>query len=155
MVTHLSAEQAFVGSNPIRASYLSFDEFYLLNFLSMEEELKTEKEERRRENAESVSRLEEEIKAGEWKNLKRFEAYRQRSRQGRIIATHKALSNRIKQLEYLFYQMVANNPKKSLKLLTEIKRLRFLLDYLLNALIWEERGEIEEHDVPEELEGSF
>ena len=115
----------------------------------------SERERSSRVEESSVSRLEEEIKAGEWKNLKRFEAYRQRSRQGKIIATHQALSNRIKQLELLFYQMVRENPKKSVKLLGEIKKLRFLLDYLLHALIWEERGEIEEHDIPEELEGAI
>ena len=115
----------------------------------------SEREKNFRQEQSSVSRLEEEIKAGEWKNLKRFEAYRQRSRQGKIIATHQALSNRIKQLEYLFYQMVKENPKKSVKLLAEIKKLRFLLDFLLHALIWEEQGEIDEHDFPEELEGAI
>ena len=121
----------------------------------MEEEQKTkEKEDLNSEASKaSSSRLDEEIKAGEWKNLKKFEIYRQRSRQGKIIATHQALSNRIKQLENLFYQLVRENPKKAEKLLLEIKRLRFLQEFLLNALVWEERGEIEDHDFPAELEG--
>jgi hypothetical protein len=120
----------------------------------MEEDLKTEQENTQTEhNEKPASSLEEEIKAGEWKNLKNFETYRQRSRQGKIIATHKALSNRIKQLEMLFYQLVKDNPKKATKLLLEIKRLRFLQEFLLNALVWEEQGELENHDFPGELSG--
>lgn len=122
----------------------------------MEEKQKQSENERKSGvHEDSASRLDEEIRAGEWENLKRFEVYKQRSRQGRIIATHKALANRIKQLELLFYQLVSNNPQKSVKLLAEIKKLRFLLDYLLNALVWEEQGEIEDHPMPEDLEGKI
>lgn len=105
------------------------------------------------ENKKAESRLQEEIQAGEWQRLSNFETYRTRSRQGKIIVTHQALANRIKQLETLFYQLVKNHPQKSVKLLAEIKRLRALLEYLLQALIWEEKGEFEEHRSPEELEG--
>lgn len=45
------------------------------------------------------------------------------SRQGKIIATDQALSNRIKQLEILLYQLVSNHPQRATKLLKEIKRL--------------------------------
>lgn len=98
------------------------------------------------------SRLQEEIKAGEWQRLKQFETYRRRGRQGRIIASHQAISNRIKQLEMLFYQIVRDHPAKAVKLLNEIKRLRFLREWLLQSLIWEERGQLEDHEMPPELE---
>src|SRR3989344_597459 len=87
------------------------------------------------------SDFDQEIKAGEWKRLKEFKIYRKRTRQGKIIATHQALSNRLAQLERLFYQLVSNHPQKATKLLKEIKRLRFLKEYLLQALIWEEQGQ--------------
>ncbi|HVT00962.1 MAG TPA: hypothetical protein VHE53_01865 [Patescibacteria group bacterium] len=96
--------------------------------------------------------LDEEIKAGEWQRLREFKTYRKRSRQGKIIATHQALSNRIAQLEKLFYQLVANQPQKAGKLLKEIKKLRALKEYLLQALIWEEQGQFDDHSTPDELE---
>ncbi len=99
--------------------------------------------------------LDIEIRAGEWQNLKKFRTYQRRSRQGKIIATHQALSNRLAQLEKLFYQLASNNPQKATKLLKEIKRLRFLKEFLLHALIWEEKGELEDHEVPSELESLF
>ncbi len=98
------------------------------------------------------SQLDEEIKAGEWTRLREFKTYRKRSRQGKIIATHQALSNRLAQIEKLFYQLVRDHPEKATKLLKEIKRLRFLKEYLLQALIWEEKGQFSDHDSPEELE---
>ena len=100
----------------------------------------------------SDSDLDAEIKAGEWQRLREFKVYRKRSRQGKIIATHQAISNRLAQLERLFYELVRNNPQKATKLLKEIKRLRLLKEYLLQALIWEEQGEFNDHDTPGELE---
>ncbi|MCL4354548.1 hypothetical protein M1349_03730 [Patescibacteria group bacterium] len=120
--------------------------------------METEKSKEQSERKESFdekkdsSRLQEEIDAGEWQRLREFETYKKRSRQGKIIAMHQAISNRIKQLELLFYQLVANHPQKAKKLLEEIKRLRFLREFLLQCLIWEERGELEDHDMPGELE---
>lgn len=38
--------------------------------------------------SEKQTDLDIEMKAGEWHNLSRFKVYRQRSRQGKIIATH-------------------------------------------------------------------
>lgn len=119
----------------------------------METKQKEEKIDHESSDREKVdSDLEREIKAGEWQRLREFKTYRKRTRQGKIIATHQALSNRIKQLETLFYQLVRNHPQKSVKLLREIKRLRVLLEYLLHALLWEEQGVFDEHDTPEELE---
>jgi len=106
------------------------------------------------ENQEEVSDsdLNREIQAGEWMRLREFKTYRKRSRQGKIIATHQAISNRLAQLEKLFYQLVRDHPQKATKLLKEIKRLRQLKEYLLQALIWEEQGVFEDHQEPEELE---
>ena len=97
------------------------------------------------------SRLTEEITAGEWTKLNQFDIFRNRSRQGRIIVTIQALENRIKQLEKVFYGLVVNHPQKATKMLAEIKKLRYLKEYLLQCMIWEERGELEDHDMPQEL----
>lgn len=99
-----------------------------------------------------MSELDREIVAGEWENLTRYENYQKRTRAGRIIAMHQAISNRIKQLEKLFYPLVRDHPQKAEKLLAEIKRLRLLQQYLLQAYVWEEAGELDEHNIPQELE---
>ena len=98
------------------------------------------------------SDLQNEIRAGEWQRLRHFATYRKRTRQGRIIAMHQAVCNRIKQLEDLFYPLVRDHPAKAVKLLNEIKRLRFLREWLLQSLIWEEQGQLEDHEMPLELE---
>ena len=120
--------------------------------MQMSETTEKKKRSEQREPEDGSSDMEHEIKAGEWQRLKEFRVYRKRTRQGKIIATHQALSNRLAQLERLFYQLVSNHPQKATKLLKEIKRLRFLKEYLLQALIWEEQGVLEDHDTPDELE---
>ena len=101
---------------------------------------------------EGMSDLDREILAGEWETLTKNETYVRRPRAGRIIAMHQAISNRIKQLEKLFYPLVRDHPEKAEKLLSEIKRLRLLQQYLLQAYVWEEQGEFDDHNIPEELE---
>lgn len=98
------------------------------------------------------STLEDMIVAGEWQMLTKNEIYKGRSRSAKIIAMHQAISNRIKELEKLFYPLVRNYPEKAQKLLDEIKKLRALKDYLLQAYVWERQGVFTEDDIPEELE---
>ena len=86
--------------------------------------------------SEKQTDLDIEMKAGEWQNLSRFKTYRQRSRQGKIIATHQAVSNRLNQLEQLFYKLARDNPAKSAKMLSEIKKLRLIQDILLQCIAW-------------------
>lgn len=112
-----------------------------------------EKQSEKRDNQRTESELQQEIDAGEWMRLREFVVYRRRSRQGKIIATLQALTNRIAQLEKLFYQLVRNKPEQSTRMLSEIKRLRVLKEYLLQCLIWEEQGDFDESSVPYELEG--
>ncbi len=95
--------------------------------------------------------LDAEIGAGEWETLKNFKTYQRRSRQWKIIATHRALANRIKQLEILFYKLCSDNPKKSERLLIEIKRLRLFQEILLQCMVWEPKGELEKDMVPKEV----
>lgn len=102
--------------------------------------------------SEANSTLQAEIDAGEWERLGEFPTYNNRSRQGKIIATHQAVTNRLNQLSVLYYQLVKNQPQEALKMLKELKRLRELQAYLLNSLVWEKRGEFEEHQIPDELE---
>ena len=95
--------------------------------------------------------LNAEIAAGEWESLKNFKTYQKRSRQGKIIATYQAVSNRLNQLVGLYYKFVSGNPKEGAKLLVELRRLRLVQEILLNCLVWEPKGELEKHMVPKEV----
>lgn len=95
--------------------------------------------------------LDIEVKAGEWQNLKKFNTYRKRSRQGKIIITYQAISNRLNQLVSLYYKFVGNNPKQAQKMLDELKKLRLIQEILLNCLVWEPKGELEKDMVPQEV----
>lgn len=117
----------------------------------MREEVQKESEEPFSQDDKAASTLEEEIQAGEWQRLNEFPSFKRRSRQGRIVATYQAISNRLNQLVVLYYQFVRNHPEKAIRLLREIKRLRFLQEFLLNCLIWEEQGELEDREIPHEL----
>ena len=101
--------------------------------------------------SEKQSDLDAEIKAGEWQRLKKFKRYQDRSRQGKIIATYQAISNRLNQLVALYYKFAAGNPTKAAKMLEELRRLRFLQEVLLNCLVWEERDQLEKSNIPEEV----
>lgn len=102
-------------------------------------------------NQEKQTNLDSEIKAGEWQSLRKFKVYRQRSRQGKIIATYQAIANRLQQLEKMYYQLVRDNPTKGGKLLSQIKHLRILQDVLLQCMAWQPAGELEEDMVPAEV----
>jgi len=101
--------------------------------------------------SEKESALDIEVRAGEWQNLKKFKTYRQRSRQGKIIATYQAVSNRLNQLVALYYKFVSDDPKRASKLLEELRKLRYMQDILLNCLVWEPKGQLEKSIVPEEI----
>lgn len=101
--------------------------------------------------SEKEDALDIEVRAGEWQNLKKFKAYQKRSRQGKIIATYQAVSNRLNQLVSLYYKFVAVNPAKGAKLLEELRRLRFLQEILLNCLVWEPRGQLGKNKVPQDV----
>lgn len=95
--------------------------------------------------------LDIEIKAGEWQNLRKFNAYKRRSRQGKIIAMYKAVSNRLNQLVELYYKFVSIEPKKAEKMLEELRKLRYMQEVLLNCLVWEPKGELDRDRVPPDL----
>lgn len=95
--------------------------------------------------------LDIEVRAGEWQNLKKFKTYQKRSRQGKIIITYQAVSNRLNQLVALYYKFVGNNPREAKKLLDELRKLRLIQEILLNCLVWEPNGELEKDMVPQEV----
>lgn len=117
----------------------------------MEEDIKKETSSDRENNQEQARGLDAEIKAGEWQSLKRFKTYRNRSRQGKIIATYQAISNRLNQLVGMYYRFVRDNPKQAAKMLDELRRLRLLQEVLLNCLVWEPAGDLERDMIPGEL----
>lgn len=95
--------------------------------------------------------LDIEIRAGEWQNLKKFKRFQQRSRQGKIIAMYQAVSNRLNQLVVLYYKFVGENPKEATKMLSELRKLRTMQEFLLNCLIWEPKGKLSKDIVPKEI----
>lgn len=95
--------------------------------------------------------LDIEVKAGEWQNLRKFNTYKRRSRQGKIIVTYQAVSNRLNQLVALYYKFVSQDPKRAVKLLEELRHLRLTQEILLNCLVWEPKGQLEEDMVPKEV----
>ena len=95
--------------------------------------------------------LDIEIRAGEWQNLKKFKTYQKRSRQGKIIATYQAVSNRLNQLVALYYKFVSNNPKEAKKMLDELRRLRLIQEILMNCLVWDPKGQLKREKVPQEV----
>jgi hypothetical protein len=95
--------------------------------------------------------LDIEIRAGEWQSLNRFRSYQKRSRQGKIIATYQAVSNRLNQLVSMYYSFVNKNPKEAEKMLTELRKLRLLQEILLNCMVWEPKGELNKDMIPQEL----
>lgn len=101
--------------------------------------------------SEKEDALDIEIRAGEWQNLKKFKTYQKRSRQGKIIATYQAVSNRLNQLVGLYYRFVSNNPKEAAKMLEELRRLRLMQEILMNCLVWEPQGKLEKDMVPADL----
>ncbi len=101
--------------------------------------------------SEKEAALDIEVRAGEWQNLKKFKTYQKRSRQGKIIVTYQAVSNRLNQMVALYYKLVSKSPKQGAKLLDELRRLRFLQDILLQCLVWEPKGQLKKGMVPEEV----
>ena len=95
--------------------------------------------------------IDAEIAAGEWETLKNFKTYQKRSRQGKIIATYQAVSNRLNQLVALYYTFVGKNPKEGAKMLDELRKLRLIQEILLNCLVYEPKGQLEKDMVPEEV----
>lgn len=95
--------------------------------------------------------LDIEIRAGEWKSLRKFNTYQKRSRQGKIIATYQAVSNRLNQLVGMYYKFVAGNPKEGAKMLQELRNLRLIQEILLNCLIWEPEGKLQKNMIPKDV----
>jgi hypothetical protein len=101
--------------------------------------------------SEKQDALNAEIQAGEWQSLSKFNTYQKRSRQWKIIATHQAVSNRLRQLEKLYYTLVRDHPTKGEKLLYQMKQLRLIQDVLLQCMAWEPAGQLTEDMVPIEV----
>jgi hypothetical protein len=101
--------------------------------------------------SEAQTDLNNEIHAGEWQSLSRFKTYRNRSRQGKILATHQAVSNRLRELEKMYYALIRDNPTKGERLLHQIKQLRLVQDVLLQCLVWEPAGKLDKSMVPPEV----
>src|SRR3989344_9322415 len=87
--------------------------------------------------------IDAESQAGEWQNLKKYRTYQRRSRQWKIIATYKAISNRLNQLVGVYYKLVSSNPRQGEKMLRELRHLRRLQEILLQCMAWEPKGQLQ------------
>ncbi len=105
--------------------------------------------------SEKQTDLDVEIKAGEWQDLRKVRTYRSRPRLGKIIATYQAVSNKINHLVSQYYHFVTADPKQAAKMLEELRRLRWIQDILLNCLVWEPKGELKKHMIPQEVWSLF
>ncbi len=101
--------------------------------------------------SEKQADLDAEIQAGEWQSLRKYKTYQKRSRQWKIIATYQTISNRLNQLVRLYYKLVAENPKQGEKMLSELRKLRFMQEILLQCMVWEPKGQLEKDMVPDEV----
>jgi hypothetical protein len=101
--------------------------------------------------SENQSNFDAEVQAGEWQQIRKFPVYKNRSRQGKIIAMHKAVSNRLSQLTKLYYDLVSKDQAGGEKLLVELRKLRAMQDVLLQCLVWEPKGELRKELVPDEI----
>lgn len=102
--------------------------------------------------SEEQNDLDIEIRAGEWQSLRRFKTYQQRSRQGKILATYQAVTNRLNELVKAYYKLVGGNPSQGQKLLEEIQKLRLIQELLLNMIVWKPNSEgFDESMIPQEI----
>ena len=95
--------------------------------------------------------IDAEIQAGEWQSLRKYRTYQRRSRQWKIIATYKAISNRLNQLVGFYYKLVGPSPRQGEKMLKELRHLRMLQEVLLQCMVWEPKGQLEKDMVPKEV----
>ena len=85
------------------------------------------------------------------RGLKKFKTYKSRSRQWKIIATYQAVNNRLNQLVKLYYEILRDNPKGGEKLLSELRKLRLMQEFLLQCMVWEPKGQLKRDMVPKEI----
>lgn len=103
------------------------------------------------QKSKSESSLEREIIAGEWMRLCRYKVYRMRSRQGRVLAVYRAISNRLDQLVKVFYELAKENKtlNSAKELMQEITYLRKVRDNLLQYITWNKNTVLSQ--IPEEV----
>lgn len=152
-VTQGSAKPRCAGSIPARASLHPARRGLGQALFMIRPEIEHEKFESEDETgfAEKQLDIDAEIDAGEWQRLRKYRTYQRRSRQWKIIATHKAISNRLAQLTVVYYKLVSMNPKQGEKMLKDLRHLRKLQEILLQCMVWEPKGELEEDMVPQEV----
>lgn len=100
--------------------------------------------------SEKQSALDNEIQAGGWQNLTKFQDFVDSSRRQRMFVAYQAVTNKL----YYFiaeYLLESASPEEKNEFLTELTELRMTQDVLLNCLLWEHKGQLEEYMVPKEV----
>ena len=99
----------------------------------------------------SKNSLDSLISIGEWEKLYIHHEYQKMARSTKIVTLHKAMRVREAELVKMFYEIVSVNPSRGGEFLNKkVKRIRFLMEFLKDCLMWEQMGEIPT-DVPKEL----
>jgi len=99
----------------------------------------------------SKNSLDSLISIGEWEKLYVHPEYQKMARSTKIVTLHKAMWVREAELVKMFYEIVSVNPSRGGEFLNKkVKRIRFLMEFLKDCLMWEQMGEIPT-DVPKEL----
>lgn len=98
--------------------------------------------------SEKQSALDKDIQDGAWKGLSNLAAYTAYSRKQRIFLAYQAVTNKLFRLisEHLLVKEESAD-----SLLAELKESRMVQDILLNCLIWDQKGQLEEYMVPKEV----
>src|SRR3990167_6403094 len=99
----------------------------------------------------SKNSLDSLISIGEWEKLYVHPEYQKMARSTKIVTLHKAMWVREAELVKMFYEIVSVNPSRGGEFLNKkVKRIRFLMEFLKDCLMWEQMGEIPQ-DIPKEL----
>ena len=94
--------------------------------------------------------LDNEMQSGGWRNLRKLQAYQNRSRQDKLFIIYETVYNNIYQLINEYIESLNDGIEKE-EILTEIQKLRIIQDIILNCILWEPKGLLEKDMVPQEV----
>ncbi|HSW89232.1 MAG TPA: hypothetical protein VLG12_08770 [Candidatus Saccharimonadales bacterium] len=100
--------------------------------------------------SETQSALDKDIQDGAWKGLSNIAAYTAYSRQQRIFLAYQAVSNKLFHLVSENLLSESDDHERE-TFLAELKDSRIIQDILLNCLLWDQKGQLEEYMVPKEV----
>lgn len=100
--------------------------------------------------SDAQSALDIEIQGGNWKTLGNSAFFAGYSRPQRVFMVYQAASNRL-QILISAYLVAGERDNGKDDFLGELSELRMIQDILINCLLWEHSGQLEEYMVPKEV----